>query len=515
LDTTINKINTEGAAVALNDSTMVFTSLRTDKKEYTSLDDSATGIKRKLYLAKKAQNKWQFKGEFSKLLNDATQNNGNACFSPDGQRIYFSRCKPNEQSEMICAIYVSEKRGQNWSEPVKLPKEINDPKYGASMPSIAIDPTKGNDVIYFVSNKKDGRGGMDIWYSSFDKKNKVYKEPKNAGAKINTAGDELSPFYDNESRSLYFSSDGLAGLGGFDIYRVTGNGKKWLDPENIGRPYNTGADDIFFTISVNRREGFFVSNRKGGTASKNSTCCDDIYFYQNYEYNSVPINGTIQSTDPGGPVYNANIEVYQKDIKTKEKYLIKTIQSDSAGRYTTELEANRNYILLVKKNEFLATIDDISTFDIKDSLMINRNIIVAPKPKQALRIPNIQYEFNKSDMLLASKMAIDTTLLVLMEANPEIIIEIQSHTDNKGSDVYNLKLSQKRAESVVKYLESKGISAKRLKAKGYGESSPIAANENTDGSDNPDGRALNRRTDFKIIGDLPVELIDAGEKDSD
>lgn len=132
---------------------------------------------------------------------------------------------------------------------------------------------------------------------------------------------------------------------------------------------------------------------------------------------------------------------------------------------------------------------------------------MAKNPKDPIRIPNIQYEFDKSVILESSKIAIDTTVFELMEANPEIIIEIQSHTDSKGSEQYNIKLSQSRAESVVSYLIGKGIAKERLKAKGYGESKPIASNEKADGTDNPEGRAQNRRTDFKIIGVLDVEII--------
>jgi len=128
-------------------------------------------------------------------------------------------------------------------------------------------------------------------------------------------------------------------------------------------------------------------------------------------------------------------------------------------------------------------------------------------PKEPIRIPNVLYEFDKANILDASKMALDTTVLRLMQDNPQIIVEIMSHTDSKGNDLYNMKLSQKRAESVVNYLVSKGIKAERLKAKGYGETKPVAPNDKPDGSDNPEGRAQNRRTDFKIIGKLDIEVI--------
>lgn len=508
LDTTINKVNTEGAPINLDDNTLIFTSLRTEKKEFITEDDTASAPKRKLYYATRNNNEWTFSGEYGSGLNDINFNTGNACFSPDRKRLYFTRCKPNFNEVMTCAIYVSEKVGDTWSEPVKLPKNINNPKFTSTMPSVTTDPVKGNDIIYFVSNRKEGKGGQDIWLTVYDKKNNVYRGPRNAGAKINSSGDEISPFFDNDTRTLYFSSDGMGGLGGFDIFKATGDGKKWLAVENIGQPINTGADDIFYTISTNREEGFFVSNRKGGNSLKNATCCDDIYYYKHSEYVRITLAGTItELPDPSLIVSNASIEIYLKDKKTQEKILVKTLTTDSLGRYTTNLEADKDYLIVVKKDNFLGTSGDVSTIGTTQSKEIQKDLFVTKKPKDPIRIPNIQYEFDKSNILESSKIAIDTSIYVLLEANPEIIVEIQSHTDSKGSDSYNEKLSQKRAESVVNYLISKGIKPEQLKAKGYGESVPVAPNENADGSDNPEGRSQNRRTDFKIIGTIDTEIL--------
>lgn len=508
LDTTINKVHVEGAPTSLNDDAFVFTSLRTETEEYLIEDDTASGAKRKLYLAKKVKDEWKFVSEYGTNFNDPNFNTGNACFSPDRQRIYFTRCRMNYMEKMVCAIYVSEKNGDTWTEPVKLPKQINNPKYTSTMPAVTVDPVKGNDVIYFVSDNKEGRGGLDIWYTVYDKKKKIYKDPKNAGSKVNTSQDEISPFFDNETRTLYFSSDGLGGLGGFDIFRTKGDGKKWTGSENIGQPINTGADDIFYTISTNRGEGFFVSNRKGGNALKNKTCCDDIYFYKHSEYIRLFISGNISEVlDKNSVIANATIELYIKDKKTNEKFLVKTMLSDDQGNYKTSVDAGQEYYLVVKKDDFLGTSEDVNTLGITSSREINKDLQLIKKPKGVIHIPNILYEYDRSNMAESSKISIDTTVFHLMETNPELIIEIQSHTDNKGSDSYNLKLSQKRAESVVNYLISKGIDPKRLKATGYGESKPIAPNENANGSDNPEGRAKNRRTDFKIIGVVDAEII--------
>ena len=508
LDADINKINTEASPIAIDANTFLFTSLRTDKREVIVEEDTSSIPKRKLYLAKRVDDKWEFAGEFGKYFNTGKDNVGNASLSPDGKRLYFTRCSINFNDEMICNIYVSEKKGEKWSEPVKLPKPVNSRKYTSTMPAVASDPVKGNDILYFVSNRKGGKGGMDIWYTVYDKKNKVYKMPKNAGSKINGQKDEITPYYDNETKSLFFSSDSWAGLGGLDVFKATGDGKRITGVDNIGEPINTGADDFYYSISKDRSEGFLVSNRKGGFALKHSTCCDDIYQFKNLAYIPVLVKGNVNDVlDPHTTVGTAVIEIYVRDKKTNEKFLVKTVTSDSIGNYKADLEAGQDYFMVVKKNDFLGNSTELSTVGIKEPYTIEKNLEIIKKPKDPIHIPNVKYEFDRSNVEESSKAILDTTVLKLMVNNPELVIEIQSHTDNKGSDSYNMKLSQKRAESVVQYLISKGIDAKRLKAQGYGETKPIAPNTNADGSDNPAGRARNRRTDFKIIGVLDAEII--------
>ncbi len=515
LDTTINKINTEGAPITMNDNLMVFSSLRTEKTLYRYEDSTSRGADRKLYYATRKGSKWEFKGEYGgKTLNEEGANTGNASFSIDRNRIYFTRCHLNVKQEMVCAIYMSERTSNGWSEPVKLPKTVNNPKYTSTMPTVSMDPLKGGDMIYFVSNRKGGKGGMDIWFTIYNKKTKTFRAPKNAGSKINTSQDEISPFYDTETRTLYYSSNGLGGFGGFDVFRSKTDGKRWTGNENIGQPINTGADEVFYTISTNREEGFFVSNRKGGNALKNATCCDDIYYYKHSKYVHLNVTGTVSDAlDKFETISNAVVEIYIQDKKTKEKFLVKTVKTDSKGNYTTTVEPDQEYLLLVKKDNYLGTSQELDTKNITMSRKLDVDLKVLPKPKTPRRIPNVQYEYNKSTVSEASKKGLDSTVYKLMMDNPELIIEIQSHTDGKGTDAYNDKLSQKRAESVVEYLISKGIAKERLQAKGYGKREPIAPNTNPDGSDNPEGRALNRRTDFKIVGVLDEELINEGDHD--
>lgn len=376
------------------------------------------------------------------------------------------------------------------------------------MPSVGADPVKGNDILYFVSDRPGGKGKLDIWYSSYNKKNKVFQAPKNAGAKVNTAENEISPFFDSETRSLYYSSDGSGGLGGYDIFKTIGDGKQWTGHQNLGLPLNSGADDIFYTIATDRQEGFFVSNRKGGNALKNRTCCDDIYYYKLLKYVLVTLSGNVsEMMDPSSPLANAVVEIFFIDKVTKEKVLVKRVSTDAGGNYSTSVEPGHDYFVVVKKDDYLGTSGEFTTQDVLANKNINVDLQLVRKPKLPIHIPNVRYQYDRSELEEGSKLPLDTTVFKLMVDNPEIIVEIMAHTDSKGTDAYNLKLSQKRAESVVKYLLSKGIAPGRLKARGYGETMPVAPNSNPDGTDNPLGRAKNRRTDFKIIGVIDAEII--------
>ncbi len=502
LDTAINKVNSESAPIAFGRNKLVFASLRTNKKEYIFEDDSSQGIKRKLYWAEKKKDKWVFKGEFGDNFNSEDFNVGNAAFSGDNKRMYFTKCHLNDEEEMICAIYVSLRKGDKWSEPEKLPKIVNAKKVTNTMPAVATDPVKGDDIIYFVSNRRGGKGGFDIWSTVYSKKNKEYKAPKNLGSKINTPGNEMSPFFDSETRSLYFSSNDLPGLGGYDIYKANGDGKRWISVENIGKPFNSGTDDIYFSISPQHDEGFFVSNRKGGAALPNATCCDDIYHYKIKQLIFVNLKGNVKQDEKSKiPLADAKVEIYAKDKLTNEKYLIKTVSTDSLGNYNTFLEPNKLYEVVIRKKEFLSKSEIVSTQGYVAGQDCISQIKVEKKPTSTINLPDIGYEFGSAELTAKSKEMLDKGAFNFLMLNPSLIIEVHSHTDGKGTDEFNMKLSQKRAQNIVNYLSSKGIKKNRLIPKGYGESEPIAPNQKADGSDNPEGRAKNRRTEMKIVGE--------------
>lgn len=509
LDTSINKVHVELSPVALDENTLLYASLRTNKKEYyVEGEDSANIPVRKFYTAKKVDNEWRFEDEYmTGTYSKPGENVGNATFTPDGNKMYYTVCKPNWKGITVCAIFMTEKIKGEWTEPVKLGKSINNKNYTSTQPAVCIDPAKGNEIVYFISDRPKGKGGLDLWYFVYDKKRKLYKAPKNAGVKINTPKDELTPFFDTETRTLYFSSEGWGGMGGLDIYKVTGDNKKWTPVENLGEPINSGADDIYFSIGKNREEGFFVSNRKGGSTLKNATCCDDIYSYKHTSYIHLFVAGNVKELLKESAKQNLDsawVDVYLIDKKNGEPVLVKSIATNKEGNYKTTLEAGKEYQLVARKPNYINTTSAnlINTQNESQDRTIESNFTLSKVPSKAIAIDNINYEFDRSDLTKNSTITLDTTILKIMLLNPDIIVEISSHTDDKGSEDYNQKLSQKRAESVVAYLIAKGISRDRLKAQGYGETAPVAPNRNKDGSDNPAGRAKNRRTEFKIIGTI-------------
>jgi len=541
LDATINKAHVEFSPLPLSETELLYGSLVADSVKYYSVNDSMDLPVRKFYKANKSGPSTWTGGLDSPLpFNDEKINTGNGAFSADRKRFYFTKCEPNWQNKMICSIFMSRFENGKWSEAIKLNKQINTPNYTATQPAVGIESKNKSEVLYFVSDRKGGRGGNDIWYAVYDPKKKEFREPRNAGSKLNTPGNEMTPYYDMESHTLFFSSTGWPGIGGLDVFSSVGEIKTWTPPKNFGPPLNSSADDIYFIRGINKEEGFFVSNREGGVSLQSATCCDDIYTFKYKKYIHLAISGNIfEVVDTSGLKYLEKISADTKidedaglqnaaydDIRKGNYKLLPHIpmtlwlltaegsevplKSDSTndkGEYFFNLEAGNDYRLTAGSNNFFVKKINFSTKNKMVSDTLHKYIGIKRIPLGPIIIKNIYYPFDKAYLTPESQKTIDTTLFRFLNENPTTIVEVSSHTDSKGSDEYNVKLSQKRAESVVVYLTSKGIQADRLQAKGYGEEQPIAPNEKPDKSDNPDGRQMNRRTEFRIIGFLKEQEI--------
>lgn len=501
LDPSINKPHIEFSPLQFDEETMVFGSLRESGLNYYDVDlhDSMKIPTRKLYVAKKEGDNWVAKGELTGPFNEAGIDVGNAVLNESGNRIYFTHCRKNWQGKPICQLYYSDKGDNGWKEAVKLNGLVNFPNYTSTQPAVGRESKKNREVLYFVSDRPGGKGGMDVWYTEYDPKKKIFKAPRNAGSKINTPGTENTPYYNLALHRLYFSSDGHPGIGGLDVFMADGEKNKWEGIKNMERDINSTADDIYFNMNDNRKGGFLVSNREGGSALLSPTCCDDIYAFNFEKFIDIEYKGKVLDSLECMKKYV--LSVYIKDSSNQEKYLTKRIEMDSC-HYTLQLEQGRNYSIEVEKDGYFNAVQDITTSGIFKSTRIEENIELKKIPDQPFVLENILYEFDSDKLTTDAMNTLDTTLYKLMVENDELIILITSHTDSKGSDAYNQNLSDRRAASALKYLIKKGIDKERLKSKGYGESKPIAPNTKPDGSDNPEGRRLNRRTEVEIIGKI-------------
>lgn len=374
--------------------------------------------------------------------------------------------------------------------------------------------TPNGDTLYFCSNREDTYGEHDI-YRSIRNKNGKWSKPQNLGNVINTPEEEISVYADGKG-NLYFSSRGHQSMGGFDIFKSSFENGVWTKPINIGYPVNSPFDDIYFSISDDGKYGYFASNRQNGHGKQ------DIYkvtflgaakaFIYNTEdvlssdYSSVLKSFGVQAIDivekkanivqgmvmdaQSKQVLSAIIEIY--DIV--ENKLLATFNSDSlTGKYALSLPSGINYGVNVKKKDYLFYSENFNIPDSVNSQVIDQVIMLNPlEINQKIILRNVFFDVNKTTLRPESATEIDN-IYTLMTDYPTIEIEVSGHTDNAGTDAYNKKLSQGRAQAVANALKEKGIDSARIKSVGYGYDKPIASN------DTETGRAQNRRTEIKII----------------
>jgi len=380
-------------------------------------------------------------------------------------------------------IYSAKYQNGKWVD-VK-PFQYNKPtEYSIGHPAISPD----GKVLYFVSNMPGGYGKTDIYYST-KQADGTWGQPTNAGAEINTDGEESYPHLDSTG-TLYFASDGHLGMGGLDIFSAVGSKDNWEQPVNLKYPINSSKDDFSVFFTDPGKSGYFSSNRDGGKGE------DDIYYFspelpaklilagvakQRLEDNSIEI------------LKNASIKMDDKTANTTG-----TIVSNDAGKFYATLDCNTAYDFTASKDGYFTQSKSLETTICKTrhdtvfvDLILDKIIL-----NKAVVLENIYYDFDKAN--IRSDAALELNKLVdLMKRNPDIKIELGSHTDCRGSSAYNEKLSQKRAESAVAYIISQGIDKGRITAKGYGESVPV--NTCIDGTNCTEEQyQMNRRTEFKV-----------------
>lgn len=517
----VNKPHIEFSPIPVSKDEIIFGSLQEEELKYYELTDVKP--KRKLYVATREGDKWVNHGEMDGPFNSDEINIGNGAFSLDGNRFYFTRCEENWKMEMVCHLWVAKRNPRGWDEPMKLDEKVNMPKFSSTQPTVGKESKRNREVIYFVSDRLEGYGGKDIWYTIYDAKKNTHSEARNAGKAINTVRDELTPFYYEKEKKLYYSTDGRSGLGGFDVYYTRGELKQWTPATNVGYPINSSADDISYALTYTGDNGFIVSNRKGGQQILHETCCDDIYEFYKMNPVHLAVRGLVVEAN-SDELMNRNIDFYSKAIipgaqiqvfiiDNGQEVFMRTVEATEKGNYLIDLEQDKEYRLVMGKNGYLNNEIKISTIGYAMSDTLLGHVGLAKTTGDAFILKNIEYDFDSANLTELARKTIDDYLLKVLNDNPDIKIELSSHTDSRGADDYNKRLSQQRAESVVKYLTQKGINPKRLVAKGYGETKPIAPNTNPDGTDSEEGRQLNRRTEFKIIGRIELPKVTNDEEE--
>ena len=420
------------------------------------------------YHSDKIDSIWQKATYLSSRINTPNFNEGSEAISPDGKYLFFTGCnRPDGMGR--CDIYVVQKKGDDWDKPFNLGSPLNTAGW-ESQPSISPD----GGTLYFVSNRPGGYGGYDIWKSKLGAKG--WGIPENLGPTINTPYNEQSPFIHPDDSTLYFCSDGWPGMGGQDLFvsRLSKDGK-WQEPENLGYPINSNGNETGLSLTANGDYAFFSSNKLAGLGGF------DIYSFKiplNLRPKPVTyVKGYVFDAKTKNPLEAAVEIVALQDSKP----VYQNYSSVTEGDFLATLTSDRNYGLNISKKGYLFYSENFSLVGYKSDKPFNIRVLLQPIEignKVVLR--NIFFDTNKFDLKPESRSELQE-LVNFLAYNPSLKIEISGHTDNIGNDEPNQTLSENRAKAVYQFLISSKVDAKRLQFKGYGKSQPIAPNDNDDG----------------------------------
>lgn len=435
------------------------------------------------WISLKEEEAWRPAKGLSEIIN-TTSNEGAQSITADGQYMYFTACGRKDGLGR-CDLYYSVREGDNWSQPRNLGPTINSAAWEAQ-PSISAD----GRVLYFVSNRKSGKGKMDIWRSELMENlpdgGQRWSKPENMD--FNTANNEMSPFIHASNQYLVIASDGLPGMGSYDLYklRLQEDGK-WSKPENLGYPINTYGEELGLVINAKSDKAYFSSNRLEGKGK-------DIFVFDLPKEHQPPmvswLKGKIYDVDNKENLY-ASLQLI--DLSSKDT--VARIHSDRVnGKYLVCLPAGKEYLFAAESEGYLYYSDHFSLLENQEKNQPQELNIGLQKlvTGSEIVLRNVFFDTDSWEILPKSESEL-SILFKLMNQNQDLIVEISGHTDNTGSEEHNLSLSENRAKAVCDYLIAKGIEKERLLYKGFGSSKAIADN-NTE-----EGKALNRRTEFRVV----------------
>ncbi len=501
----INSGSGENSPSLFSDGSLYFSSFKRNKT--VLLDGNEGDYYAKIYTTSiDDEGKYGKAEELGSKINREDYNNAGVSFSADGRYMYFTRTELNVNEILTSKIYRSVGGDEGWDGPNELENVNGD--------WISLHPYEGelfgDKVLFFVSDMDGGYGGKDIYYSKIT--GDGYGLPTNLGPQINTDKDDITPFY--QDGTLYYSTNGKIGFGGHDIHYTTWNGEEWSEPTNMGHNYNTPQDDMYLRFTKDGSGGFLVSNRPDKSKKKlkgSETCCDDIYVVNLRE---IVVDLLAYVTDENGqPLAEATIELLNFEAAEDEPNESKT--NVTSNEFNFLLDGDNSYQLIVTREGYYPdTTVFFNTIGILDDYTVKKTIKLNPKPVvpevneeetivvdayEPIRLDNIYYDFDKDNILLESEDDLGY-LKELMDQYPDMVIELSSHTDARGTSSYNEDLSQRRAQSATNWLISKGISSERVKPVGYGETQIL--NRCVNGMSkkcSDDEHRVNRRTEFKVL----------------
>jgi peptidoglycan-associated lipoprotein len=441
----------------------------------------------KLYFTKKDKNgSFSTPEKLSGNINSNKLHTASATYSKDGSVVYYTSSNTDglskaELLENVIGLKINKDTIANGMYLKSTEFPYNSKYYSVGHPALSPD----GKTMYFISDMPGGNGGTDVYETKLE--SGKWAKPTNLGDKINSAGNEMYPIVDSLG-NLFFSSNGHKGLGGLDIFKATKSGNVFEQVENLNYPINSSKDDFGFMIYADNKTGFLSSNREGS---------DKIYEFI-LQAAKVNVAGKVLSKVDGKAIAGAKIEIMDKARKTTD-----TIYSAEDGSYTYLLAPNTDFEITVSKEGFFSQSEEVSTMnqvgDINkdfslEELVQGKPVVIDQADDKGVR--PIFYDFDKSEIRPDAFGPLDK-LVKRLKDNPKVSIELSSHTDCRGSDSYNQDLSFSRAKSAKVYIVTKGISASRIKTKGYGESQPV--NKCIDGVPCTDDEyQANRRTEFKV-----------------
>ncbi|MDR1005229.1 MAG: OmpA family protein [Prevotellaceae bacterium] len=436
---------------------LYFTSTRNEAKG--TEPNGITGMKAAdIFVVKRDdKQKWQKPEPVSSEVNSAYEE-GACSFSADGKTMYFTRCRTAPETPVYAEIFVSQRSGAEWGTPQRC-AITNDTLSSVAHPAVS----PAGDYLYFVSDMPGGAGGLDLWRINITAKGFGYVD--NLGTDINTPGNEMFPSFAPDG-TLYFSSDGHPGMGGLDIFRARQDSAtgRW-QAENLRSPVNSAADDFGMTFEPGApHRGFFSSNRGDARG------WDHLFSFELPQLRHT-IKGVVFDRERGERLYNAVISLAGND----GTFVRLDVKRD--GTFVREVARGVRYALLASCRGYLNHKEELLVDSIDADRLYELAFPLASIARPVL-IENIFYAFDRADLTPASSVALDE-LIRMLNDNPHITIELAAHCDYKGDDAYNLRLSQRRAEAVVRYLIRGGIAPDRLTPKGYGESQPKTVTPHT------------------------------------